>query len=318
MKHFLLKTILFFIPILLLSYPLDIFISNNLKKSTSFANKEYEIWNDILDGKINSKIVIYGSSRAWVHVSPKIIMDSLKFSTYNLGIDGHNFKLQNLRHNLLLKHNPKPKLILHCVDIFTLQKREDLYNDVQFLPYILLSKDFYEALKGYEGFGYFDFHLPLLRYTGKSDALMEFLKTMRVSKNKLKSLRIRGYQGMEAKWNNDLEKAKKKNKNYYVKFDKNTIESFNNYLSKLNKTNIRIVLVYPPEYIDGQNYVQNRKEVIDTFQYFSKKYNVPFYDFSFDSLSYQKKYFYNASHLNKDGSEIFTKKLLSLIKNNLK
>ena len=112
MKKFI-KYLLFFIaPFILFSYCIDVFISTNLKKAKKGAYGEYSTWNDVFEGKINSDIVIYGSSRAWKHISPKIINDRLHISTYNLGIDGHTFWLENFRHRMLLKNNTKPKIII--------------------------------------------------------------------------------------------------------------------------------------------------------------------------------------------------------------
>ena len=104
MKQFLKKIVLFILFTFLLAYPLDIIISNQLKKSNSYARGEYSVWNDLFEGKIDSEIVIYGSSRAWVHINPELLENSFGRSSYNLGIDGHNFRLQYLRHKTLLKY----------------------------------------------------------------------------------------------------------------------------------------------------------------------------------------------------------------------
>ena len=61
----------FVIPVIAVSYFADLVISKELKKSNSYTFGEYSIWNDIYDGKINADIVIYGSSRAWVHFDPE-------------------------------------------------------------------------------------------------------------------------------------------------------------------------------------------------------------------------------------------------------
>ena len=53
-------------------------------------------------------------------------------------------------------------------------------------------------------------------------------------------------------------------------------------------------------------------DVTELFKKFSKKYDIPFYDYSTDTLCFHKKYFYNALHLNKTGAEIFTNKLIAL------
>ena len=116
-------------PIFLLGYFFDVSISKNLKNSNRFAEKEYPTWNAIYEGKVNSDLLIFGSSRAWIHIDPTMISDSLGISSYNLGIDGHNFWLQNLRYRELLKYNKMPKFIICSLDYFTLKKNKELYNE---------------------------------------------------------------------------------------------------------------------------------------------------------------------------------------------
>ena len=73
MSQFLKKIIAFIIPLLVLSVFADILISNGLKKSDYYAQGETFIWNEIYNGNIDEDIFIYGSSRAWVHIDPKIL-----------------------------------------------------------------------------------------------------------------------------------------------------------------------------------------------------------------------------------------------------
>jgi hypothetical protein len=308
MKQFIRQISLFLLPIILLSYFADKYISTNLKKSNSFAEKEYSTWNAIIDGKINSDIVIYGSSRAWKHIDPSMISKALGVSTYNLGIDGHNFWLQYLRHSMLLEKNTKPKIIILSLDVFTLQKVDDLYNSEQFLPYMLWNDKIKNATISYNGFKSIDYEIPLVRYFGRGTAIQTAMKT----NNTLE--RIRGYQGQDEQWNDDFNKAKKARKNYQKALDSATIVLFEKFLLECKSKNIKLLFVYSPEYIDGQKFVKNRGKIISIYQEFSQKYNIPFYNYSYDTISYQKKYFYNASHLNRTGAELFTKKLIDSLK----
>ena len=313
MKKFLVKLFLFIAPIFLLSYFFDVFISKNLKNSNRFAEKEYPTWNAIYEGNVNSDLLIFGSSRAWVHIDPSMITDGLGISAYNLGIDGHNFWLQNLRYRELLKHNKKPKFIIFSLDYITLMKNKDLYNSEQFLPYMLWNKDIKDATISYSGFSAIDYEIPLIRYYGNHDAIENSLRyfTGHLS-NPI--TRIRGYQGREEKWNSDFDVAKASMKCLEIKLDKPTIVLFENFLKECKFNNIKIIFVYTPEYIEGQKFVSNRSQIMELYKKYSKQYQIPFYDFSNDSISFQKKYFYNASHMNKIGSQLFTKKLIDTLK----
>jgi hypothetical protein len=311
MKVLLRKLALFITPLIVLMFFVDWFMSYKLKNS---REGEFSVWNDIYNGRVNSDVVIYGSSRAMVHLDPKIINDSLDVSTYNLGINGHNFWLQYYRHKELLEHNVKPGFIIHSVDIFTLAKRKDLFNMEQFLPYMLYNMDLHHWLESYEGYSWYDYNIPVIRYYGQFKTIGRVLKATFTGETMADSGRFLGFSAQHLKWNDDLAKAKRKIPNFIASVDPQTVKLFDTYLRECIEANIPVVLVYSPEYIEGQDFVKNRSEIMNIFAVFSAKYNIPFIDYSHDSISYNKEYFYNASHLNATGAQVFTSKLIHDIK----
>jgi hypothetical protein len=312
MKKFVLNISILLTPVLLLGYGLDKLISDHLRKSNLFAQKEYPTWNTILDGQLNAELLIYGSSRAWVQFDPRIIEDNLHQSVFNLGIDGYPFHIQHLRHLLALKNNPKPKTIIHAVDIGTLIK-SNWYNTDQFLPYMLWDKTFYDYTSSYEGFSYLDYIIPLVRYRGRMDIIKTASEMIFWPKNN-PTQRVKGYQGQHTLWNSDFDNAKKTMKRYTAKPDPFTLKLFDNYLETCKKQNINVILVYAPYHIDGQAFIENPQEMIDQYKAFAKKYGFLFLDFTQDPICYDRKYFYNTSHMNITGAELFTKKLCDKIK----
>ena len=295
-----------------MAYPLDSIMSHFLSQSKTSPG-EYEVWNDIYKTEAEYDIAIYGSSRAWVHINPKILSDSLGAKVYNFGIDGHNFWLQYLRHLELLKHNEKPKTIILSVDVFSLQKRKDLFQLDQFLPYMLWNSNIQEYTNSYIGYNDFDYYVPLIRYSGKTNSLKLIIKNIVNSQSNI-GYRQNGFLGMDREWNADLEKAKKEQKSYIINTDSNSVVLFEKFIKECKANDIELILVYTPEYIDGQNFVANRDDVIQIYRDFSMKYSIDFFDYSNDSLCLNKKYFYDASHLNSSGAEIFSKKLANDLK----
>jgi hypothetical protein len=306
MKNFFLKFILFSCILVAVFYLLDIFISNSIKNSPSLAKGEYVVWNDIYKGNINSDMVIYGSSRAWVHINPQMLTNAFHISCYNMGIDGHGFLLQNFRHKELLRFNKRPQIIIHSVDMFTFTKSTGLYNYEQFLPYMLFDKHIENTTKNFDGFKLADFLIPSLRYYGKKRMMKEVFNP-----NLSTTGRIKGYMGKNKVWNNDFDDAKENLGSYNIKIDTSLVKDFENFLEECKKNNTLVILVYTPEYIDGQKFVRNRDAVIQVYKNLSVIYNIPFYDYSNDSISFQKNFFYNALHLNKEGSTLFTNLLIT-------
>ena len=312
MKKFLLNILYFFFPFLALSYPIDYSLSYFLSKSHETTG-EFEVWNHIYSGNANCDIAIYGSSRAWVHIDPQIINDSLDLSAYNFGIDGYNFWLQYLRHLEFIKYNKQPKIIILSLDVFSLGRRYDLYQYEQFLPYMLWNSNITKFTESSMGYNITDYYIPLIRYAGKFDALKTSVNHVVKNTSKI-SYRTNGFKAMDIKWNKDLEKAKAKNKSNKVNLDQKSIELFELFIKECKSKRIELILVYSPEHIEGQNYVSNRKDIIKIYKEVSIKYQLTFFDYSNDSICFNKKLFYNALHLNKNGADIFSKKLVKDIK----
>src|SRR5690554_3856447 len=97
MKTFLKNILLLFSVILLLFFGLDFIVTKGLRHSNSEINGTF---NKVLQGSINADLIINGSSKALVQVSPKILDSILEMDTYNIGMDGAPFLPQNLQFNL--------------------------------------------------------------------------------------------------------------------------------------------------------------------------------------------------------------------------
>jgi lysophospholipase L1-like esterase len=67
--------------------------------------------------------------------------------------------------------------------------------------------------------------------------------------------------------------------------------------------------VYAPLYIDATEKIINIEGMYQMYDSIARKYNIPILDYNYDPISYDTIYFYNATHLNKKGAELFSVKL---------
>ena len=313
MKKFGLTLILFSIPLFILGGLGDYFINMALKKS---KHKYFVVWNDLVSGNINSEIVVYGTSRARAHINSKILEDTLKLSTYNLGIDGFTFKMEYCRHELILEKNKKPSFIIQTLDFHILGDIDNLYQFQQFCPYFD-NETILKTIKTYKGPNWWDYNLPLLRYYGNTEEIFSAMNILlRPSHNK--GNRYKGFYNFDRSWTYEFEKVKKSKKTMFQKLDKDSVILFENYLADTKRRGIPIIFVYTPEYIDGQNFVSNRKEIMALYKKLATKYDIPFIDYSSDPMCFNREYFYNAEHLNLKGTNLFSKKLASDLKKYIK
>ena len=313
MKKFCVQLLFFLLPPIILAYSVDILISTKLKRSNNFAAFEYPIWNAIFEGKVDANVFIYGSSRAWVHINPQMIGENVGRPAYNFGVDGHNFGLQYLRHEMLLKYNKAPKVIIHSVDMFTLTRQKDLYNFQQFLPYMFYNSELNNYLLRYNGFKPMDFKIPMLRYRLAPVAIKEVLGQVSGLDANV-PVRINGFQAQDRVWDGKFEEAKRSLKVISVPIDPEMVKLFDDYLSDCQKRHIKVILVYTPEYIEGQLFESNRNDVISIYKDLAKKHDIPYLDYSKDPLTLDKKYFYNATHMNRVGTELFNMTLVADLK----
>lgn len=83
------------------------------------------------------------------------------------------------------------------------------------------------------------------------------------------------------------------------------------FVKELIAEGIDIVFVKSPVYYEIFDKVENTSVSDSIFSDIATKYTIPILDYYHDSLSYDKSNFYNPSHLNKKGSDIFTIQLAS-------
>lgn len=313
MKSLLNKTLLFLLPILILALPLDIWISNNLKKSGEFIQGEFSVWNDIYNGNIREDLLIYGASRA-IYLNPEVFCDSLGISSYNLGINGLNFWHIYYRHREYMKYNEKPDYILVSLDDFSLVKDKNLFSSEQFLPYLLGNKNSRKYLKDVNDFTLFDHYFPMVRYFGRRSSIKEAVKCG-ILQNIPDPLRNNGYLTNDFEWTDEFSIVSESLEYYEVNNSQSSIDLFSDFLDECREKDIRVIFVYTPVHIEGQLFVRNRDEAMQIYKDFARIYDLLFIDYSGDELCNSKEYFYNTQHLNKKGSDIFNKKLVTDLKN---
>lgn len=304
MKKFLLKISLFLLPVVLFAYAFDFFITTNLKKTHVFADGEIRVWEDIYNQKVDSEMLIYGSSRAFMHVNPAQIQDSLKIQAYNFGMNGHNFETQYVRHLEYLQHNPIPKMIVVCVDVFSFQKLQKLYNYDQFLPY--LDKENIQKLTAKNPrFSWADYYVPLVKYYGKKKVIKKAVSKF-IETPLHKPYRIRGYRPMDIEWPKNISKENKQNTLNTIEIDKTTQQLFEQFLKDCQEKNIRVVLAYTPVLIEGQQYVKAHKEIASYCEKIGTDLGIPFFNYLEHSICTSKVNFFDDIHLNKKGATLFT------------
>ncbi len=166
-----------------------------------------------------------------------------------------------------------------------------------------------------------DFILPLKRFFLETSKLRKYYLHRETIKRYFSSKRVhrkeRGYFGQDRKFS----RTKPKNKATLITKDSiyslisiDHIHLFEVFIQECKDNNIKLVVVFSPFYIEGQKIEVNFDIIMQFYRELMKKHNIPFYDYSKIPINYSTEYFYNMMHLNKKGSEIFTRQLASDLK----
>ena len=298
MRRFVIKTLLTLLVLVVFACGLDFIITRNLQHSKTRMFRSY---NDLYSERFHCDAVVMGSSRGQVQYDTYILDSILGVDSYNLGVDGRCIDAEIIIYNAYRKHNPKPNLIIQNVDVTSLNE-SNRYEREQYLPY-LRKDDLFCQTKTSEGFSWADYYLPLVRYAGYTELIKEGLGL----KSKLACFEMyKGYCGHDKAWDGDAFRSVSS-----VPFEVNpgVAEMFDQYLAQCAEEGIRVVMVFAPIYIGVTKKMDSVQFMFDCYQSYADRYGFPVLNYTFDSLSYDTANFYNATHLNRKGAELFTRKL---------
>lgn len=314
MKPLLIKVFLFFAILLIVAYAADYIVTSGLKKTgdrQGGGNDEFTVWNAIISSSIDADLVINGTSRAHKHINPFVLDSVLGVQSYNIGMSGAEFNKQYIRYMTFEKYCKKPKVIIQEVDYSTLSISNE--RDDRFFPYLFdIDKNLIrEQLKWVNNFY---FYVPAVRYSGLNSYIMqgfgEFFHLIHFP-----DVKVKGFYANDLPWDGSELSKILLGDSLVSQKQTEAIKLFDSFLSYCKENDIQVVMVFTPEYIKATEFVKDKSDVINIYNSFSKKYDIPFFNYSTDSLCYDTTYFYNAEHLNRKGAKLFSLRFANDIKN---
>jgi hypothetical protein len=268
---------------------------------------QFGVSNKIVRGEINADVIISGSSRAVSHYDPRIIQETSGYNAFNIGRNGSQTDMQVAVLKTYLKHNRKPRLVLHNLDSFSFVTTTEVYDPAQYIPY-LNETDLYAALHKIEGPVWWKSkNLPMYGYAVED---MRFNWVLGVKALLGRSPRedfFLGFNPRAGQWTEEFESFKSANTTgVSFAIEPAGVEVMNDLAGLCRDNGIKLIFVYSPEYRGMQALTKNRAEIFARFREISERYNVPIWDFSDWEHSDNRAYFRNSQHLNAEGAELFS------------
>lgn len=217
----------------------------------------------------------------------------------------HLFRL-----NLFLKKKPAPYLVVLSLDYILLDQRKGIFHKPQFFPF-LKKDELKEFLKNFEADFVLKSRIPLMKYKGQSfvffHGLNNFFSPQAFASHK-------GFAPEAGTWNNDFIKARKKVRKIVQPIYNHQIKTLEELIYICKKHNIRLILVFPPQYYQAKDFVKNHDQIVAIYSKLANKHRLMLLDFSKHPIAYDTIYFKNSQHLNSYGADKFS----SILKDSLK
>lgn len=294
MKKFVFRVLGFTVASVCLLFLMDALVSCRLKQS---SNRIFASWYDLMQGRITSNVIILGNSRAWVQYSPTILDSILHCNSYNLGIDGSCLNRQITKYELYRHYNKKPELILLNIDFFSFGFTQG-YESFQYFPYFY-EEEVRKRIFPQELFTWAERWIPFYRYT--------HLGLRNIPSDD--RLLLKGFHAVDGLPWDGTKLAEMTPIN--IDFDERTLRMFKSFLICAREEKIPVILVYAPLYCEAKDLLQNNEQFEEYIERIREEYSLTVLRYDSSSICQDTTLFYNATHLNRKGADVFTKKLAS-------
>lgn len=309
MQKFLRDIVLFLVLAGCLLAGITYITDRGLKRSD---DKYYQTWNEISQDSVNAGLLIMGNSHAWVQVDPQIMDSALHTNSYNLGINAYLFDMQYARYLFYRKHNKRPSVIVQCIDLFEFDKSRELIDKPQFLPYIQ-DADIAAAAEN-AGMPVWYRYLPFLKWQENGRQVSKGIAQFFSGKQLDSATLYKGYSGSHKVWDEGMFNwFMEQNKHYVPELNDTVFRQFTTFLTGCRRDSIQVIMVLTPHYYKFTQSVVMLSSYKQLMQLTAERYGAHFLDFTTDTLCRDSSKFYNATHLNKAGAELFSRKLATKI-----
>ena len=294
MKRFITYILLFFSFIFVIDRVVGI-ICDQLYAHADIGDSyhNYTVFN-----RVNADIIILGSSRALHHYVPSIIEDSLGLSCYNCAYDNQGIINMYGRYKMIAGRK-KPQYVI-CEILPSL----DIYKDVDDIKYLSSFKPFSEnqdltkIIKDYSLLEYIKTKSYLYRY---NTFVFQILKDYVTAGRQYDS---HGYAPTIGTMNYEPKPYQEK----IGEIDTFKVKYIHKLIDDTQKDGVKLIFSASPLY----RAVNDKSFGI--IKDICKKKKVPFVSlYTFAPINQKKEYFKDPTHLNKEGAENFTKKLISIL-----
>lgn len=271
------------------------------KQKTDYFGK----LNELLLNHNDFDIIFLGSSRVNWTINPKIIDSIAHVNSFNFGLDGAYVVEDGINLRAYLKVHPKPRLLVINIDPKIFNTTNEIKTPSRYLPYIQ-HPEIYDTLKEYSVWPVVAKYMPFVGVSFYTDGILNQSLQAFIQPDRKMENYYKGFSPLKQVW----EKAADESAEGLLKLEYTPkgMHIFNDFLKEIKQNNIPLQLIYSPQFSFPQ-YQSSHENFMRILDSISGKYDFKIIDYSKMELCKDKKYFFDATHLNVTGANVFSKKL---------
>jgi len=268
--------------------------------------------NLFMKHSIDPDVIIFGGSTALVDFDSDIIEKATTLSVYNMGLDGTPFPEYWGLVQELMQHSKKCKRFVFVITFLEFSSREDMYEPCKYYPY-LDNDNIYDIIHALQPvFAWKMRNIPFYSFTTMNRKYFSYVNMgWRFFLNKSTDESAgNGFLPIYKAWGDSQDIKNRNTMPIEATVDNERFRIFREIMSRCKTHGFEIFLVMTPIQQDGMKLFRATESFRDSLSTVTPDRSCLF-DYTNDTMCLNKEYFYNNTHLNYRGAEVFSRKYAS-------
>lgn len=263
-------------------------------------------YNTCFVEKNNYNLLVIGSSRAESHFRPDLLDSATGLNSYNAGMPGATMPFIEGTLEAWLENSAPPEHLILNVDYHRFNASEDTIRQFPgYFPYMsnhALYAKFSERDKRFPWFRWVPFYsMPYFNARYLDNSIRGYLDIP----GKYDTTYIKGYTPIPVPAPYDLDTVAYPR--YSSCLQPASWKSLQHIIAICKEKNIRLVLVLSPMYHRLTESITNEPQLVAELKAICGKNGLACFDYSLIPMCYDKRYFSDEDHLNRDGALVFSR-----------
>ncbi|QHT66860.1 hypothetical protein GXP67_09415 [Rhodocytophaga rosea] len=266
--------------------------------------------NQLMRHELDPAIMVFGSSVAYNHFNAELIEQQTGLSCLNMGLDGGPFTHTNGFMRDFISYSKDCQYIVITESYFSFANYQELYEPYKYYPHVS-NEHVYNCLIKIEPdviwkTRYIPFY-NLIHFQSKGYLKEVTRGWMRAIGKPMSEKDIKGFHPKHLKWTDEQDNLNKATAPFRVDniVNEEIFRDFLHMINEINQSGKKVIFVLPPIQKDGQEKLLGLDGLRKKYLSITSE-NVTFLDYTKHQICNNKSLFYNNTHLNATGADVFS------------